>query len=90
MMDQMGDKLIEEEFLARLDQSLARLQTDHVDILYIHNISDPAMLKRPGLLAALDKAKKSEKSPLCRLLHPPAHGRMPGSGHARPAISTSS
>lgn len=62
MMDQMGDKLIEEEFLARLDQSLARLQTDHVEILYMHNISDAAMLKRPGLLAALDKAKKSKKA----------------------------
>jgi predicted aldo/keto reductase-like oxidoreductase len=61
MMDQMGDKLIEEEFLARLDQSLARLQTDHVDILYIHSISDVAMLKRPGLLSALDKAQKAKK-----------------------------
>ena len=61
MMDQMGDKLIEEEFLARLDQSLARLQTDHVDILYIHSISDAAMLKRPGLLSALDKAQKAKK-----------------------------
>jgi len=61
MMDQMGDKLIEEEFLARLDQSLARLQTDHVEILYMHNISDAAMLKRPGLLSALDKAQKAKK-----------------------------
>ena len=61
-MDQMGDKLVEEDFLARLDQSLARLQTDYVDILYIHNISDPAMLKRPGLLAAIDKAKKAKKA----------------------------
>jgi predicted aldo/keto reductase-like oxidoreductase len=61
MMDQMGDKLIEEEFLGRLDQSLARLQTDYVDILYIHSISDPKMLKRPGLLSALDKAKKARK-----------------------------
>jgi len=62
LMDQMGDKLIEEEFLARLDQSLARLQTDHVDILYIHNVSDPAILKRPGLLAAIDKAQKTKKT----------------------------
>jgi len=62
LMDQMGEKLVEEEFLARLDQSLARLQTDHVDILYIHNISDPAVLKRPGLLAAIDKAQKTKKT----------------------------
>jgi len=62
IMDQMGDKLIEEEFLARLDQSLSRLQTDRVDILYLHSISDPKMLKRPGLLSALDKAKKAKKA----------------------------
>lgn len=62
MMDQMGDKLVEEEFLSRLDQSLARLQTDHVEILYIHSVSEPALLKRPGLLSALDKAQKSKKA----------------------------
>ena len=62
ILDQMGDKLIEEEFLARLDQSLARLQTGYVDILYIHNISDPVMLNRPGLLTAIDKAKKMKKA----------------------------
>ncbi len=62
MMDQMGDKLVTEDFLARLDQSLARLQMDHVDILYIHNISDPALLKRPGLLAAIEQAKKTKKA----------------------------
>jgi predicted aldo/keto reductase-like oxidoreductase len=61
IMDQMGDKLVEEEFLGRLDQSLARLQTDYVDILYIHGVSDPKMLKHPGLLSALDKAKKAKK-----------------------------
>jgi predicted aldo/keto reductase-like oxidoreductase len=62
MMDQMGDRLVEEEFLARLDQSLARLQTDRVEILYIHNISDPKMLKRPGLLSAIDKAQRAKKA----------------------------
>jgi uncharacterized protein len=62
IMDQMGDALVEKEFLENLDQSLARLQTDYVDILYIHNISDPALLKRPGLLNAIAKAKKSKKA----------------------------
>ncbi len=62
LMDQMGDKLVEEEFLGRFEQSLARLQMGHVDILYVHSISDPALLKRPGLLAALDKVKKAKKA----------------------------
>lgn len=62
LMDQMGDKLVEEEFLARFDQSLSRLQTDHVEILYVHNISDPKMLKRPGIVAAVDKLKKAGKA----------------------------
>ena len=62
MMDQMGDRLVEEEFLARFDQSLARLQTDHVEILYVHNISDPRMLKRPGIVSAVEKLKKAKKA----------------------------
>ncbi len=62
MMDQMGDKLVEEEFLARFDQSLARLQTDHVEILYVHSISDPKMLKRRGILSAVEKLKKAKKA----------------------------
>lgn len=62
LMDQMGDKLVEEEFLGRFEQSLARLQMAHVDILYIHSISDPAQLTRPGLLAALEKVKKAKKA----------------------------
>ncbi len=62
ILDQMGDKLIEEDFLERLDQSLARLQTDYVDILYIHSIKEAKELKRPGFLAAIDKAKKAGKA----------------------------
>ncbi|MCU0276338.1 MAG: aldo/keto reductase [Acidobacteria bacterium] len=62
LMDQMGDKLVEEEFLSRFDQSLARLQTDHVEILYIHNISDPKMLTRAGIVSAVDKLKKTKKA----------------------------
>jgi predicted aldo/keto reductase-like oxidoreductase len=62
IMEQMGDKLVAEDFLARLDQSLARLQTDFVDILYIHNVSNPAILQRPGLLAAIATAKKARKA----------------------------
>jgi predicted aldo/keto reductase-like oxidoreductase len=62
ILDQMGDKLVEKEILDLLDKSLARLQTDYVDILYIHAISDPKELQRPGLLSALEKAKKMKKA----------------------------
>jgi predicted aldo/keto reductase-like oxidoreductase len=62
ILDQMGDKMVEQEILDLIDKSLARLQTDYVDILYIHAISDPKELQRPGLLAALDKAKKLKKA----------------------------
>jgi predicted aldo/keto reductase-like oxidoreductase len=61
ILDQMGDKMVEQEVLDLIDKSLARLQTDYVDILYIHAISDPKELKRPGLLSGLDKAKKMKK-----------------------------
>ena len=61
VLDQMGDKMVEQEVLDLLDKSLARLQTDYVDILYIHAIGDPKELQRPGFLAALDKAKKMKK-----------------------------
>jgi predicted aldo/keto reductase-like oxidoreductase len=73
ILDQMGDKLIEKDFLERLDQSLTRLQTNYVDILYIHGVSDPLMLKRPGLLAAIDKAKKIKKA---RFIGFSTHQRM--------------
>jgi predicted aldo/keto reductase-like oxidoreductase len=61
ILDQMGDKMVEQEVLDLIDKSLARLQTDYVDILYIHAINDPKELKRPGLLSGLDKAKKMKK-----------------------------
>jgi len=61
LMDQMGDRLIEEEFLGRFEQSLSRLQMNFVDILYVHSVSDPALLKRPGLLAALEKVRKAKQ-----------------------------
>jgi predicted aldo/keto reductase-like oxidoreductase len=33
-----------------------------VEILYVHNISDAKMLKRPGILSAVDKLKKDKKA----------------------------
>ena len=44
-----------------LDASLKRLQTDYVDILYIHAVSDAQDVVNPGLLEAMAAAKKSGK-----------------------------
>jgi predicted aldo/keto reductase-like oxidoreductase len=61
ILDQMGDKMVEQEVLDILEKSLVRLQTDYIDILYVHAIDDPKELQRSGLLSGLDKAKKMKK-----------------------------
>ena len=50
-------------FETRLDESLARLKTDHVDAYYIHGISgkEIGMLRDPGVQAAFEHLKKVKK-----------------------------
>src|SRR3954453_9672259 len=52
--------------LRMLDESLRRLQTDHLDLWQIHGVSfdnDPALgYARGGVLEALDQAKKAGKA----------------------------
>ena len=48
-------------YLELLDASLKRLQTDYVDILYIHAVSDVADVANPALLEAMAAAKKLGK-----------------------------
>jgi predicted aldo/keto reductase-like oxidoreductase len=51
-----------DDFLKRVDISLKRLQMDHVDILYLHNVwKREAVLSEP-LMKALEKAKKDGKT----------------------------
>lgn len=49
-------------YLEMLDASLKRLQTDYVDILYIHDISDPHDASNPGLIEGMAAAKKQGKA----------------------------
>jgi len=49
-------------YLELLDASLKRLQTDYVDIIYIHDISDPRDVGNAGLLAGMAAAKKQGKA----------------------------
>ncbi len=49
-------------FLKQLDGSLKRLQSDYVDILYIHDVSAVEDLGRAGFQEALRQAKKDGKA----------------------------
>ncbi|TLX72438.1 twin-arginine translocation signal domain-containing protein [Labilibacter sediminis] len=51
----------EEKFLSMLDESLERLQTNYVDILYLHSIKSYDEALNKTSLAALKKAKDSGK-----------------------------
>ena len=51
-----------ETYLKVADESLQRLQTDHIDILYSHNVSNIEWLNNPGILEALRLLKKQGKT----------------------------
>jgi predicted aldo/keto reductase-like oxidoreductase len=51
-----------EDFLSKFNTSLSRLQMDHVDILYVHDISNPEMLSYKPVLNAVKKLKKDGKA----------------------------
>ncbi|OGD22674.1 MAG: hypothetical protein A2W03_16360 [Candidatus Aminicenantes bacterium RBG_16_63_16] len=49
-------------YIELLDASLKRLQTDYVDIIYTHDISDVGDVANAGLLAGMAAAKKQGKA----------------------------
>jgi len=51
-----------ETYLRIAGESLKRLQTDHVDILYSHNVPDLKWLNNPGIIEALQQLKKEGKT----------------------------
>ncbi|HMA54160.1 MAG TPA: aldo/keto reductase, partial [Acidobacteriota bacterium] len=53
---------LKETFLKVFDGSLRRLQTDYVDIIYVHDVSEVDDVKRPGLLEALATLKDRKKA----------------------------
>lgn len=59
--------------LAKLDVSLKRLQTDHVDLLLAHGVSSSAGVSNDASVAALEKAKKDGKT---RFIGVSTHSRM--------------
>lgn len=50
-----------DNFLEQFNISLTRLQMDHVDILYVHSVDNPEILKFKPVLEALKKLRKEGK-----------------------------
>lgn len=50
------------KYLEMLEASLKRLRTDHVEIVYVHDVSDPADVSDAGLLEGMAAAKKQGKA----------------------------
>jgi uncharacterized protein len=55
------DQTTAEDFLAKFNTSLSRLQMDYVDILYVHDISNPEFLEYKPIINAVKKLKKDGK-----------------------------
>ncbi|MGB9836384.1 MAG: aldo/keto reductase [Candidatus Saccharicenans sp.] len=53
---------IKEMHRRMIDESLTRLRTDYVDILYTHDVSDPEWLKNPALIESLQEIKEQKKA----------------------------
>lgn len=51
----------EEDFLSKFNTSLSRLRLDYVDILYIHDISNPDLLNYKPIVNAVKNLKKEGK-----------------------------
>jgi predicted aldo/keto reductase-like oxidoreductase len=49
-------------FLDTAEESLRRLQTDVIDIFYVHNVQDLGYMNNPGIIEALRILKKSGKA----------------------------
>jgi predicted aldo/keto reductase-like oxidoreductase len=66
-------------FATELDRSLARLRTDHVDIIFIHGIPSPAEVDRvlsPG--GAMEAAEAARQAGKVRFIGVTGHGRPDG------------
>ncbi|MFH1143052.1 MAG: aldo/keto reductase [Candidatus Eisenbacteria bacterium] len=79
---EMNGRTTQQDVFTRMDASLERLQTDHVDILMIHG-GAPDALTNPEIYAAFDSLKARGKIRFCGASH---HG--PGIAAAlRPLIA---
>ncbi len=66
-------KFDEKSFMEKLDTSLARLKTDHVDFLYLHGLSTREAIMHKPVIKTLKKIKKQGKA---RFVGISTHGNM--------------
>jgi len=57
----MSDDRIRDFFLGSAEDSLTRLKTDYIDILYVHNVKDTQYLNNPGIKEAMLELKDQKK-----------------------------
>jgi aryl-alcohol dehydrogenase-like predicted oxidoreductase len=50
-----------DDFIEKFGISLSRLQMDHVDILYVHSVDNPEVLRHKPILEALKKLRRDGK-----------------------------
>jgi predicted aldo/keto reductase-like oxidoreductase len=58
----MSDEQAKEYYLKSAEESLKRLQTDYVDVLYSHSLNEKGWLNKPGILEALRLLKQQGKA----------------------------
>ncbi len=73
-MQSLSPAEAEKTFLSRFDECLARLGLDHVEVLYIHNNTDPAHVQNEAVAGAIQKIKKAGKA---RFIGITTHGSEP-------------
>lgn len=62
VLKQMNSEQIKTYFLDQLDGCLKRLQTDYVDMIYLHDVQSAAYLQNDGFRSALEAAKSQKKA----------------------------
>ena len=65
---------LEQSFLGKFDECLSRLGLDHVEVLYLHNNTEPEHVQNPAIIGALQKAKRAGKA---RFIGITTHGNEP-------------
>ena len=58
----MSESFVKDFYIKTAEDSLKRLQTDHIDILYSHSVFNDSWLNHPGILEALQLLKKQGKT----------------------------